>query len=133
MMEYRNMVCFNGLQPIENKGGKILIPIAPKQCGVSSMIMGKVILKQGEELKSHVHDYGEEAFIVISGKGKAIIGNNEYDFGEEAAYFVPKGVEHKIINTCCEKLEIIFASSPLASDPKAGDRITEGCHINTEK
>lgn len=122
-MSILNRIKLSSLLPVTNKGGKIYIPIAPKNCEVHNMIMGKVILEKGEELKKHLHDYGEEAFFVVSGEGRAQFGKSECTLKKDSAYFVPKGMPHAIQNIGSNNLEMIFATSPLAPTPKEGDRV----------
>ncbi|MGB9609150.1 MAG: cupin domain-containing protein, partial [Minisyncoccia bacterium] len=68
-------------------------------------------LKPGEEIGEEVH--GLDQFLRIeSGKGKAILGENEYAIEDGTAIVVPAGTKHNIINTGDVDLKLYTIYSP---------------------
>ncbi len=118
-----NIVDIKQLSPITNKGGEIFVPISPQNCDSKNLIMGKVILKAYEELLPHMHDYSDEAFLVVKGRGTLKIESKILPLENNKAYFIPKGQIHQITNDKDCDLELIFSSAPLAPHPSEGDKI----------
>lgn len=109
------------VKPLTDKGGKVYILISPKTVGSKNGIMGKGITPVNGTVAEHVHNYSEENFFVIKGKGKVYFGTGEViDFEAGSAVCVPQGARHRVENTGDEDLEVIFASGPLAPSPKLG-------------
>ncbi|MBC5580471.1 cupin domain-containing protein [Anaerofilum sp. BX8] len=54
-----------------------------------------------------------EGFYVVSGKGKMIIGSEEYDLAPGVAMLAPAHVPHAIKKTSCEELEIFLFHFPV--------------------
>lgn len=50
--------------------------------------------KNGGTHESHSHPYAEETVIVLSGRGRHLIGEETYDIGPGDIVFVPRGVVH---------------------------------------
>lgn len=68
-------------------------------------------LKPGEEIGEEVH--GLDQFLRIEeGKGKAILGENEYEIEDGSAIIVPAGTKHNIINTGDTNLKLYTIYSP---------------------
>lgn len=68
-------------------------------------------LKPGEEIGEEVH--GLDQFLRIEvGKGKAIVGENEYEIEDGTAIIVPAGTKHNIINTGNIDLKLYTIYSP---------------------
>lgn len=68
-------------------------------------------LLPGEEIGEEVH--GLDQFLRIEeGRGKAIVGEKEYDIEDGTAIVVPAGTKHNIINTSNTPLKLYTIYSP---------------------
>lgn len=115
---------FNDVNPLTSKGGEIRVMISPKTVRSTRLILGHVVLKPGETLVEHVHDYGEETFFVTKGSGTIYVDGVEKKIQKNSAMIVPQNSTHKLINDHgSEDLELIFATAPLAPTAKKGDRV----------
>lgn len=108
--------------PMTDKGGKIYIIASPKTTGNKNLIMGIGITPAGEKVKRHVHEYSEETFYVLSGKGEIEIEGENIVFKEGMLVRVPQGKEHEVTNIGDSELVVIFASAPLAPNDVAGHK-----------
>lgn len=109
------------IKPLVDKGGEIYVLLSPKTVGMKNLIMGMGITPANEKVVRHVHNYSEECFFVVQGRGKLHLDNGvEEEFRPGSAVRVPQGVAHWIENTGFEELRVIFASAPLAPSPEAG-------------
>ncbi|WP_457563542.1 CBS domain-containing protein [Caminibacter pacificus] len=67
---------------------------------ITEFAQSKIItIFKNEELSLQEHKKREEHWIVIWGKGKAILGESEIELYPGKYLFVPKGCKHKIVNT----------------------------------
>jgi putative monooxygenase len=113
----------NNVSVITKRGDEVRVLISPKTVGATQLIMGKAILPGMAKVDPHVHDHSEETFFVLKGQGIIHLkGLGIIKFSEGDAVLVPKGIEHWVENTLNTKMEIIFASAPLAPNPEAGHR-----------
>lgn len=109
---------------ISSHGGEMHIVTSPKTTGSKEVVMGRSRLPGYEKVKPHVHDYSEETFFVIKGRGKIYMqGHGDVEFSVGDSILVPKGVVHWIENTSEETMEVIFAVAPLAPSPELGHRV----------
>ena len=112
------------VEPITARGGTIRIPVTPARAGSRHHIFGRAILEAGEEIREHVHDYGEESILVVSGRGTLIANGEAFELIPDRVAFAPRGTRHAIVNPGPEPLVLVFASAPLAPQPAAGHRET---------
>jgi putative monooxygenase len=108
-----------------DRGGTYRVLITPASVQARQLIMGKAVIPPGERVMAHAHDYSEEAFFVVSGKGRAIIDGETVEFSAGDAVRVPKGLVHAIENSGDEDVVVVFASAPLAPRPEIGHRNIE--------
>lgn len=67
----------------------------------------------GENIKMEVHKNHDQFIRIEEGEGEAKIGITTYKLGEDTAFIVPAGVEHKITNTSNSKsLKLYTIYSP---------------------
>lgn len=64
-------------------------------------------LPAGKTFKAHYHEDMDEVFIILNGKTKIYIGQEESDLEKGDAVLIPKGSVHKMSNTCGEDVEYI--------------------------
>ena len=70
-------------------------------------------LKPGEEIGLETHKENEQFLRFESGKGKAIIGEEEFSLKDGDAVIIPAGTRHNIINTSdTEPLKLYTIYSP---------------------
>lgn len=108
---------------ITSRGGKINIVVSPGTVGSKHLVMGYSELDVNERVNPHIHDYSEESFFVLEGKGRIHIedtGLIEFETGD--AVLVPKGKLHWVENTGDKRMKIVFSVSPLAPTPGSGHR-----------
>lgn len=74
--------------------------------------IGMVILPPGESGDPHTHGDSQEAWYVISGTGKLIIGDEIAELTPDTVVVAPQGVEHQILNDGEEPLKALFLFSP---------------------
>lgn len=53
-------------------------------------------VKKGQALSKQLHHLREEFWYVISGTGRALVGNEEHPLAPGEHWFIPKEVEHRI-------------------------------------
>lgn len=113
----------NDMPTITSRGGAINILISPHTVGSTQHIMGYSELHVNDRVHPHVHDYSEESFFVLEGRGRIHIEQiDPIDFEQGDAVFVPKGKIHWIENTGDAIMKVVFMVSPLAPTPNAGHR-----------
>jgi putative monooxygenase len=109
-----------------DRGGTYRVLITPGSVAAEKLIMGRATVPVGESVKPHAHDYSEETFFVLRGRGRLHLeGIGSYDFSNGDACLVPKGTVHTIENIGDEDVEVVFASAPLAPKPELGHRNME--------
>jgi mannose-6-phosphate isomerase-like protein (cupin superfamily) len=93
-------------ETLENKNfRKVLYTAAYMQLVLMS-------LKPGEDIGLEVHGV-DQFFRFEKGKGKVIIGNNEYEVKDGDAIIVPAGMPHNVINTSeTEELKLYTLYAP---------------------
>ena len=78
-------------------------------------------LKVGRSFQAHYHQDMEEIFILLKGKARIRVGEEEADLREEEAVAVPPPVVHEMKNTGDEEVEYIVIG---ISGGKGGKTIT---------
>ncbi len=69
-----------------------------------------VIFPEGSvPLHSHTN---EEVYIILSGKGTMTVGKEMKDIEGFSVVYIPPNVEHSLVNTGQENLEIIYVYAP---------------------
>jgi len=89
-----------------------LLTGSPQTCGMRS---GRVYLKSGEECGRHSTKANEETLVFLSGKGKALIGEEEtaFEVGRGRICYIPPDTLHNIRNTNPEPLVYIYCVAPV--------------------
>lgn len=94
----------------EEKGYQRLIPGAPTTHGMKS---GRVYLEPGADCGLHSTEDKEEQLVFLSGRGTAIIGEEELVVGKGCVCYIPPHTEHNIRNTNTEPLVYVFCVAPV--------------------
>lgn len=90
---------------------KVLLSPAIQEVS-KGLSVGVVTLPPGESGDPHTHDVSQEAWYVISGKGKLIVGDESAELVPDSLVVAPAGVEHQIMNDSDEPLKVLFFFSP---------------------
>lgn len=91
--------------------------------------MGMHLIRPGYGFPVHVHDYADEVFLVVKGKGKFILDDQEFDAEPWDVFYAPCGTWHTAYNPEENRAEFclyIVGSPPLAFKMRAqGWELTE--------
>jgi quercetin dioxygenase-like cupin family protein len=108
-----------GEKKIPERTSKLLI--CDESHGASNLSMGMAIIPPGSEIPWHEHQEQQEVMMVIQGKGKAIIGDEEEIVTFESTFFVPEGISHRIQNIGDTDLKIVWCYAPPLDTHLKGD------------
>ena len=67
----------------------------------------KVVIKPHKRLSLQYHEHRSEHWVVVKGKAKALIGEEEFFATVARSMYVPKGALHRLENPMDDDLEII--------------------------
>jgi len=102
---------------------ELKVLISPSlQEGVEGLAVGMTILSPGKTSSFHSHDAECETWIIVSGKGEVLVGEEREPVGPESVVFLPRNVKHQIINTGQESLRMFWIYTP----PGAEKGVLEG-------
>jgi mannose-6-phosphate isomerase-like protein (cupin superfamily) len=87
----------DGLRTFENNGNS-LVGVATKSQGAANYEVWRTSVAVGSATPPHRHDT-EEVFIFLRGRGKAVIGDQEFEFEAPATVIAPPDVRHQFFNT----------------------------------
>jgi oxalate decarboxylase/phosphoglucose isomerase-like protein (cupin superfamily) len=92
-------------------GRQVLLDGAPQTFGMRS---GRVYLQQGESIGRHNTKGNEELLVFLSGKGGALIGEEEnaFEVGQGKVCYIPPNTIHNIKNTSAVPLIYIYCVAP---------------------
>jgi len=84
----------------------------PPTCGMRS---GRVYLQPGETCGRHSTEQHEEMLVFLSGKGTALIGEQEtpFEVGQGKVSYIPPHTIHNVKNTGAEPLIYIYCVTPV--------------------
>ncbi len=84
----------------------------PQTCGMRS---GRVYLKPGETCGQHSTEAHEEMLVFLSGKGVALIGEEQipHEVGAGKVCYIPPFITHNNKNTGAEPLIYIYCVTPV--------------------
>jgi len=85
---------------------------APVTCGMRS---GRPVIAPGADCGEHSTKEHEEVLVVLSGAGKARLGNGtELSIRGGQIVYIPPRTEHNIVNTGQEPLSYVYVVAPVA-------------------
>ena len=86
----------------------MLVKASP-ETGTTGSILIQQTFSAGAKTSLHVHDYGDELFYVIAGKGEATLGERTVSIGAGDVILAPRGTHHRIRNVSDDsELDIVF-------------------------
>lgn len=74
----------------------------------------RVTLAPGGFHARHLHTKADEFVYIISGQGKKGLGDKIYDIEPGLTFYIPKGIEHWMLNTSKDKTIEVLAVFPSA-------------------
>jgi len=97
--------------PLNSRGGQVshllFAPPLSTQLAVT-WVRGEPGSQQG----LHSHEHSEQIYIVVSGRGLMIVGDEAQEIEAGTAVLIPAGAKHAIRNPSSEPLEFISATTP---------------------
>ncbi len=84
--------------------------IDPKSSPSQSLTMGHTIIYPTGRTTGHAHDDNEEVYYILSGKGKMIVGDDEFPIKAGDAFYVPPGEFHVTYNTGIQTMAIVWVT-----------------------
>jgi len=114
----------------------ILMLLTPS-IGSESAILAEQTFPPGGQTIVHAHDQGDEFFYVVSGRGKARLGDRYEEIGPGDAILISPGQTHQLSNPFDEDLKVVFfmATPELAEQMRAvhARQLAEPNHPLTEE
>jgi mannose-6-phosphate isomerase-like protein (cupin superfamily) len=86
--------------------------LSPDQGGAKNVSMGMTLLPPNSLSNYHKHDSEEELWFVISGRGKAIVNDQEFQIEAGTAIYISPGEFHQLVNTSDETLKVLWIFAP---------------------
>ena len=74
----------------------------------------------------HAHPNSEEILYVASGRGKAIIGEEEFEIQPGSIAYVPPGVGHTFVNESSETMKLFWVYAPPGAERRIIDYARTG-------
>jgi quercetin dioxygenase-like cupin family protein len=78
-----------------------------KELMVNCKMYARITILPGSSIGMHVHDVDEEMVYVLSGSGKAYIGDEFIQIKQGEAHYAKQGKNHSIINDTKDNLVIL--------------------------
>jgi mannose-6-phosphate isomerase-like protein (cupin superfamily) len=98
-----------------NRGGETLrdtyFLIDPHECPSKNLKMGLTTVYANGKTTGHEHPNHEEVYYVLQGRGKMVVGEDEYDIKTGDALYVPFGEFHTTYNTGILPLELLWVTA----------------------
>ena len=90
--------------------------------GSQHAVLGRTVFPPGgASHERHTHDFAEEILYVVSGHGRAISGDEEFEIGPGDVVFVPVGDVHYFVNTSeTEPMETLWLYGGVGSLKASG-------------
>jgi len=84
--------------------------IDPDTSPSKNLKMGHTIIYPTGKTTGHSHDDMEEVYYILSGKGKMVVGEDEFPIQAGDAFYVPFGEYHVTYNTGIQPLSILWVT-----------------------
>lgn len=79
-----------------------------------SFLLKKIIVNPSSRLSLQSHNHRSEDWVITSGYGMVVIGDDTIHVGPNSHVFIPKNVKHRIVNTS-QSEEIVFVEVQVGS------------------
>ena len=84
--------------------------IDPEDSPSRNLKMGHTIIYPTGKTTGHAHEDMEEVYYILSGKGKMVVGDDEFPVKVGDAFYVPFGEYHVTYNTGNQPLAILWVT-----------------------
>ena len=84
--------------------------IDPEDSPSRNLKMGHTIIYPTGKTTGHAHKDMEEVYYILSGKGKMVVGEDEFPIQAGDAFYVPFGEYHVTYNTGNQALAILWVT-----------------------
>lgn len=84
--------------------------IDPEDSPSRNLKMGQTIIYPTGKTTGHAHEDMEEVYYILSGKGKMVVGEDEFTIQAGDAFYVPFGEYHVTYNTGNQPLAILWVT-----------------------
>lgn len=84
--------------------------IDPEDSPSKNLTMGYTVIYPTGKTTGHAHDDMEEVYFILSGKGKMVIGDEEFPIQGGDAFYVPFGQYHVTYNTGNQPLAMVWVT-----------------------
>ena len=102
-----------GESPRNERGGQIShLLLTGGQFGSRNLAVTWVEGAPGSRQPVHAHADSEQAYVIVRGSGRMILGDDECEVGAGTLVFIPPGTPHAIRNDGEEPLVYVSATSP---------------------
>ncbi len=95
---------------------ELKVLLSPQLHAIRSVAIGLMSLAPGKTSGLHSHETAEEVWYIISGRGKARIGDDTYEVEPDMVVFGPPGIPHGYVNDGTETLRALFILSPAGDE-----------------
>lgn len=85
--------------------------IDPDECPSKNLKMGFTTVYANGKTTGHEHPNHEEVYYVLQGRGKMVVGEDEYDIKMGDALYVPFGEFHSTYNTGILPLQLLWVTA----------------------
>lgn len=79
---------------------------------VDNLQLVLMAIDEGEAIGTEIHEESDQFIRVEKGKGKATIGNRNFDIEDGSAFIIPRNTKHQVTNTGDGQLKIYALYSP---------------------
>jgi mannose-6-phosphate isomerase-like protein (cupin superfamily) len=84
--------------------------IDPENSPSKNLTMGYTVIYPTGKTTGHAHDDMEEVYYILTGKGKMVIGDDEFPIQSGDAFYVPFGKYHVTYNTGNQPLAMVWVT-----------------------
>ena len=102
---------------IRNRQSEILrdtyFLIDPEKSPSKNLKMGYTIVYPTGRTTGHAHEDMEEVYFILSGKGKMVVGDDEFPIRDGDALYIPSGAFHVTYNTGIDPLKFLWVTGRL--------------------
>ena len=76
------------------------------------VMIGLNCLEPGQTQKIHAHDGADKFYLVLEGRGKFTVGDEEREAGTGSLIVAPSGILHGVANNASDRLSLLVTIAP---------------------
>lgn len=88
-------------------------------------LVKEIVVPPGKQCSLHVHQNHDEHWVIVSGTGKAIVGDKQIELKPNVPVHLPAKLPHRVMNTGNEPLiyiEVVYGNGPADEDVEKLER-----------